>query len=123
MLHCFDPAYLGSLETLNFEVTDAEEETGQMVDSSPDRQSHLLTLLRWFDKVPSESIRTVRITFNKVYLPDIISALSPTRLLTDLSVCEAETSSVILTKASKLVQIDTKVLVLPIKFLDDLDLS
>ena len=73
--------------------------------------------------MPSSSIKTVRISFNKVHLGDIITAFSPSKLLSELSEGESAICSVIFNKVSRLVQIDTKLLILPMKFLDDLDLK
>jgi len=119
MTQCVDPAFLESLESLNISVTDAEEEARD----ENQMPSHLLTLLRFLEQVSSTKVKTVRIHFNCVHLAHIISAFSPAKMLTDLASGESETSSVVFNKVSTLVQINTKVLVLPMQFLDDLNLT
>lgn len=120
IIQCIDPAYLTSLETLIISVPDAEEEITEASDRL-ERPPHLLTLLRFLEQIPSPSISTVRIGFNKVHLTDIITAFSPKKLPSELGDSESALSSIIFNKVSKLVQFDTKLLILPMKFLDDLD--
>ena len=97
-------------------MSDAEEE------AAPDKPSHLLTVLRYIEQIKSDQLTTVRINFNKMHLAHIITAFSPYQMLSSDDSSEA-TSNVVFSKVSKLVQMSTRNLVLPMQFLDDLDLK
>ena len=56
-------------------------------------------------------------------MANIITAFSPQKLLSDLLIDEDPTSSVVFNKVSQLVHINAKSMILPMKFLDDLNLS
>ena len=120
LLRTIDPNYLESLEQLNLTVCDAEEEP-----LNPEKPALLLTVLHFIDQVKSVKLSTVRINFNKVYLAHLLTAFSPSQMLSDLTeqAAQAATRSVVFSKVSKLVQISTKSLILPMQFLDDLDLK
>ena len=117
ILRTIDPAHLEVLEHLNLTVSDAEEEL------TPEKPSHMLTVLRFIEQIKSVQLTTVRINFSKVHLGHIITAFSPSQMLSSSDESSAATSNVVFNKVSKLVQISTKSLILPMQFIDDLDLT
>ena len=119
ILRVIDPANLKSLQHFNITVYNAEEEAVE----NGEKSSHLLYVLYFIEQIASTDLQTVRINFNKIHLSNILTAFSPTKLLSDLTEDEHATQYIVFNKVSRLVTISAKTMVLSMQFLDDLDLT
>ena len=83
--------------------------------------SHLLVILEFIRALSTTSLQTVRINFNRVYLEHLLTAMASSAA--SLGGEEINIDEIVVCKAMRLCQISTKHLVMPMKFLDDLDLK
>jgi len=118
ILKTIDPEHLKALKHLILSVADAEEENAAMQGERV--SSHLQSVLAWLTRVGSLDLTTVRINFVRVHLAHIISAFSAPQGAQDGA---AGLGEFVFSKARRLFQIQTKLLVMPMQFLDDLDLT
>lgn len=119
VLKKIDPVHLVSLQKLNISVHDAEQDSS--VDGS--EPSHLLTIIDFIRSVSSTRLHTVRINFKRIHLAHLIQALASTRPIFDPDAALDLDADIVVCKAQRLFAITTKHLVLPMQFLDDLDLT